>query len=230
MPLLAYRTAFSLFHVVRILGMRMVRTDVLLLAFAQVSILDAMCHGVDRKTATDMAYGLYYDRLAPEQDRRNRMPESAALMAMAAEVKMADAAARRLIVDAVQAMDDARPPLTWRYDCLANSASVGATMLRVPPFRPGTGSALDAAEVDRIGWLLETVRRVAEGQPYLEAARAAHDAYLGKPRQKRCPVENAWLAEQVTAALEAIWPALVASPRGASLPAAWPCLTAAEGR
>jgi hypothetical protein len=66
----------------------------------------------------------------------------------------------------------------------------------------------DQDQLGRLGWLEETLRRVAEGGELLTSARGAHDAHLGKPRRKRRPVERDWLAAQIAAALDDAWYAL----------------------
>jgi hypothetical protein len=191
-----------------------VRTDVLLLAYAQISIIEAMCHDATRKTATDAAWLLYY-QLAPEQDRNNQLPESAALRAVSAEAQAIgragnDPAALQQYTKTVAELYSMGRRYTYR--CLARSAATSALLLRLPPYDPATGAELAEAELDRVCWLLEAVRRIAEGEGnHLAAARAAYDASRHKPRRRRRPVAVAWLSEQVASALDAMWPALVAT-------------------
>jgi hypothetical protein len=172
-------------------------TNLLALTYAQLLILELGCQGVDRDTATRESYALYYREIFP------RWPWSSSVLLQGMNIL-----AQR----------------TYRYGCLAATATHNAAKLRAWRDRlanqPGHGIDLD--QLDRVLWLLETVRRVGEGQPVLEAARAAHDAHLHKPRQRRRPVEPAWLLPEVQAALDWTWHLLdPTSPRPKGGDAAW---------
>ncbi len=98
-------------------------------------------------------------------------------------------------------------------------------------YGPRPGASLGGAEITRLIWLLDTVHRVAEGVPLLDAAREAHDASLGRPRRRRKPAEGWWLAVQLDAAQDGIWWALREQDCfGVPLPAGRPAAVIAEGR
>jgi len=184
--------------------MSKVRPDALLLAYSQVAIIEAMSSGMPRNEALDEAWAMYYSELAPEENSAQDAPPIQHL-----NNEMFEAAGRGDRAEAkrlVLAWEEVRR-LSKRYsrNCLARSAAINAALLQTPE---EGGVELGDVELERVIWLLETVRRVAEGQDHLAAARAAHDASLGKPRQKRKPVENDWLSKEVTSALDAIWTAL----------------------
>jgi hypothetical protein len=184
--------------------MSLVRADALLLAYSQLAIIEAMTQGESRNEAEDDAWALYYMQLAPEESIADDAPPL-----KRADEEMRAAALRGDRAEAWRLMRVFREvaSVSKRYsrNCLARSVALNAMLLQEPEEK---GIEFDSVELERVIWLLEAVRRVAEGQEYLGAARAAHDASLNKPRQKRRPVENDWLAEQVTASLNAIWSAL----------------------
>jgi hypothetical protein len=108
-----------------------------------------------------------------------------------------------------------RGDLTARYGCLGLSAAATADRLR-------GSTALAPEDLGRVRWLLEACRRVAlGGDPVGVAARGAHDAHLGRPRRRRRPVEVAWVAEQVDAAQDAVWSAILERPPGIVIPPKW---------
>ena len=187
--------------------MSLVRPDALLLAYSHASIIEAMTHGMARNEAIDECWSLYFMYLAPEEDTAQDAPPLRRL-----SEEMRDAALRGDIAECQRLMRAWREvvSVSKRYsrNCLARSAAINATLLQTSNTEPSEGVEFDSVELERVIWLLEAVRRVAEGQDYLEAARAAYDASLNKPKQKRRPVENDWLREQVTSALDAIWAAL----------------------
>jgi hypothetical protein len=182
--------------------MSLARPDALLLAYSQVAILEAMSHGVTRNDAIEDCWMMYFSQLAPEQNLAQDQP---LLTRLSEEMRAAWGNPEKF--DPLYHAWDQITSASVRYsrNCLARSAAINATLLRTPE---AEGIEFDSTELERVIWLLETVRRVAEGQNYLEAARAAHDASLNKPRQKRRPVENEWLMEQVTLSLDAVWRAL----------------------
>jgi hypothetical protein len=182
-----------------------VRADSLLLAFSQVAILEGLTSGMARYDAITEAWAMSY-RLTPEKDIAQDRP-----LLVRLHEEMREASLRRDFVefDRLNKVWDEITSATirWSRNCLARSAEINKTLLQTPE---AEGVEFDSVELQRVVWLLECVRRVSEGQPFLEAARAAYDASLNKPKQKRKPVENDWLAEQVTASLDAIWVALCA--------------------
>jgi hypothetical protein len=168
---------------------------VLILSYCQLHILELMCQGHSRNQAAELVYRLYGNHLVHMASNR-------------ADCRMVDRA-------------DLRRDRYLRYWCLAKSAAHNAEELR----RGGIPrELLSASHLDAACWLLETVRRVASGSELLAAARAAHDGFLHRPRQRRRPVEADWLTEQVTAALEGVWSAVARTPAGWGIrqrPLAW---------
>jgi len=148
-------------------------TDVLILVYCQVHILELMCQGMGRDKAAYNAWQLYYGRLLA------LCPASAAALYRGMEVLTGR---------------------NFRYGCLsATSRNLISELRQTPP------PDLDPAEIARLLWLLEVTRRVSEGQKLLQAARAAHDRHLNKPRQQRRPVQRDWLATEADAALDWLW-------------------------
>lgn len=93
----------------------------------------------------------------------------------------------------------------WTGACLAVSAEQQRDMLRAGGGRPPL-VRLDRNEAARLAWLEETVRRYATGgAPLPVCARGAYDQHLKRPRRRREPVEEEWLAAEVSEALDAAW-------------------------
>lgn len=96
----------------------------------------------------------------------------------------------------------------WTGACLAVSAEQQRDILRAGGGRPPY-VLLDGTEAARLAWLEETVRRYATGgAPLPVCARGAYDQVLGRPRRRREPVDEEWLAAEVGAALDAAWAVL----------------------
>jgi hypothetical protein len=161
----------------------------LLIAYAQVGILGLMCEGASRGAASDAQWRLFYEVLVPAAGGK------AAPIPPDVQFR-----SPRCLADSVAAAGEAL------------GAGWGEFCRRHGPYQP---VALLGSNDDRnaLHWLCETVRRVASGGELLEAARGAHDAYLGRPRRKRQPVEADWLIGEVTPTLDHAWWALVQARR-----------------
>jgi hypothetical protein len=60
--------------------------------------------------------------------------------------------------------------------------------------------------------MLEMMRRFGSGGGSLaQSAQGALDAAAGRPRRRRRPVDEEWLAAEISDALTATWPAIAAT-------------------
>jgi hypothetical protein len=96
--------------------------------------------------------------------------------------------------------------MSWQEFAAEDRRSVDVT--------PAPAAWLHARDLAAVLWLEDAVRMFASGSEALQAARSAYDRHLGKPRQRRRPVEQAWLDERVQVTLDRLWYALLHARQG----------------
>ncbi len=97
--------------------------------------------------------------------------------------------------------------------CFARAAGENSRILLRDEPEGGEFSAFaEPALADRLSWMLEMMRRFGSGGGSLaQSAQGALDAAAGRPRRRRRPVDEEWLAAEISDALTATWPAIAAT-------------------
>ena len=161
----------------------------LMAGFCQAHMLELIIRGVERRRGSQLCWELFTGYLLPAvgvvERQRPAAPRGRVNCLSASVTKVAEA-------------------LAAPFDELVVTIAAGRHR-RVPV------ATLSRADRDRLVWVLEAVRRVANGVDPLDAARGASDAAAGRPRQRRAPVGSGWLAAELAEVREATWTALVAA-------------------
>jgi len=161
--------------------------DALLFQYGHIHLVELFLQGVPPSRANGAGYLLVHQSMAPLTGTPPGQPPRAATVKCVAErVSLAGGMVSEILGRPILGRPAPPPPRSLRP---------WADML--------------SADMETMLWLSEAVRRHELGTPLLEAARGAHDQHLGKPRQRRQPVERSWLADQVQAVLTVAWWALL---------------------
>lgn len=97
--------------------------------------------------------------------------------------------------------------------CFTQAAADNRQMLLQGEPEGGKFSTLaDPALADQLAWMLEMMRRFGSGGGSLpQSARGALDEAAGRPRRRRRPVSEEWLAAKIDGALASTWDAIAST-------------------
>ncbi len=154
-----------------------------MVSYAQIHMLELIALGVERREASRVAWELFHELIR---------------------------------ATGVRTSSEVNPAERGRVNCLRLSAQASAEALRMPidefrrrHDRHAPVARLHPEDRDRAVWLLDAVRRVSHGVDLPDAIRQASDAAAGKPRQRRAPATEDFIATELAACLEPLWWALL---------------------
>jgi hypothetical protein len=155
----------------------------LTVAYAQCEMLRQIVAGAPRASASEAGWQLFGELIYTVYGQKPPQPPDTV------------GVPTNCLAESSQAVHDALE-MTWPEFCKARGS--------------GTHPFVEVSEETRarVVWLVDAVRRVADGVSECVAARQALDHAAGKPRKKRKPLDREWLLSELDDALDETWVSL----------------------
>ncbi len=195
---------------------------VLLGCYGHIHTAELILGGMAPRDANAATASLYFDQFAPAY-----LMQTAAQVVTLRDAYQAVRASREILFDAApaqswagsgQRLPAAGPAKHWTTRCMQASLTAEIRVLEmtwpayVREFGVKPKATISAATAASLQWQTEMMWIFATGGgDLLASARVAHDAAAGRPRRKRKPADQHWLAGAIGETLDATWQAVLAA-------------------